>query len=150
MDYSSLVRTQEGASMEEFFQMSMEERVAYFNASPDFHLDTIQDYHLIRLTVQEENNEVTYGRDKVNLLLYAEAELGLIYVVETEVAPKLVSSDKKYDEVRHTLGFKYFEGQKTTVGVFMNHEYKKAQAFIEQNYPKVDFELELDKILGLY
>lgn len=149
MDYSKLVRTQEGIGMREFFDLSMEDRIKYFNDSPDFHLDEIQDYHLIGLSHSTDTGELAFGRDRVFLIQYAEAELGLVYTVEVERCPNIISASKDNDEIRHTLGFKYFEGERIPVAIFMNHEYSKVKAFIELNHPKVEFEPEYMRLLAM-
>lgn len=149
MEYDKLVRTQDGVTMREFFEMSMEDRLAYFNASPDFHFDELQDYHLIGLTHTTEGGGLAFGRDRVNISQYAEAELGLLYLIETEACSGIVQASEDDDTIRHTLGFKYFEGLKTPVAIFMNHEYTKAKEHFEQQYPKVEFEQEYIRLLGM-
>lgn len=149
MEYENLVRTQDGVTMREFFEMSMEDRLAYFETSPDFHLDQLQDYHLIGLTHTTEGGQLAFGRDRVNLVQYAEAELGLLYLIEVEACPGVVLASEDEDTIRHTLGFKYFEGVKTSKAIYMNHEYRDARAVFEGQYPKVEFEQEYINLLAM-
>lgn len=147
LDYSNLKRTQEGPSLREFHEMTMEQRLVYFQSSPDFHKDSFQDEHTFRLTKTDKDGELFYGKDKITLTLYAEAEFGLVRLVEVETCPYLISSTRSESDIMRALGFSYSAGEKTAVAVFMNHEFNECNQFMKQKYPEIDFDSTFERFM---
>lgn len=136
---------------EKIKKMNMKERIAYCYGFDNEGSDTLDnlDENLFELT--ESCNYYGLSRVSINKIkfYFADEKEIVLYLVLEEKCAEVVGKSENHLKIRGELMNYYVTRTFTEIAIFLEDEYLQAQKFLNENYPAINLEKEIDVLLKM-